>query len=300
MSSTRTPPAIQRPLNELRPFARKVREGRVRLGHPYSLCVKAAFAKAYDFAVYANKPAVKERAFFSVATLRGICEDIIVLGCLSRMPRSERERLTEELMMHDVFTRITVQTLFFKRERPYQTIVVSSAGTAAKIQSLEASIQAAWRSTGWNLKHGVLPQVRQLAERQGEPFLAALYDFLYRVTSGMVHFSPHVLLRSGWGKGKAVTFSVRNFDQYYAAFARTYSLYLLCVYFERFRRFLRPSKQDSAAVRLLREGLRKERRWPEIVTFEEMNLPPPRLQILAELARTASAMMGRRRPLVSL
>ena len=34
---------------------------------------------------------------------------------------------------------------------------------------------------GWNLTRGTIPQIRQIAERQGQPVLASLYDYLYPI-----------------------------------------------------------------------------------------------------------------------
>jgi hypothetical protein len=70
-------------------------------------------------------------------------------------------------------------------------------------------------------------------------------------------------------------------------FCRIYSVYLFCLYFELFGWFLRPSKEVRAAVARLRDLIHAEPRWPEIVTHEEMNIPPPKLNIFAELARAS-------------
>jgi hypothetical protein len=84
-----------------------------------------------------------------------------------------------------------------------------------------------------------------------------------------------VLLRSGWGDPPLFSYSPRHFNSYYEAVARTYSLLLFCLYFELFARFLRAVPTVRNSVSVLRRDLLLEPRWPEMVTFEEMNLELP-------------------------
>ena len=105
--------------------------------------------------------------------------------------------------------------------------------------------------------------------------LAKLYDYLYRLTSGTVHFSVGALLRTGWGPKPRCTFSVRHFALYYAAFARIYGAFLFCTYAELFPTILRPNKTDRARLGAIRASIQSVVRWPEMITFEEMNLPVP-------------------------
>ena len=124
-----------------------------------------------------------------------------------------------------------------------------------------------------------------MAEKSGVELLKFVYDFIYRLTSGAVHFNPQVLLRLGWGPFipstltlSKVTFSSNNMSSYYNAINQIYGSFLLSLYFELFEGFLLPNEKEKAAVVRLREYLLDERRWPEMVTFEELNLPPPVLQ----------------------
>ena len=85
---------------------------------------------------------------------------------------------------------------------------------------------------------------------------------------------------------------------YYLAVNRVYGGYLLCLYFEFFREFLEPNQKEENAVAELRKYLLEIPRWPEMITFEELNVSDPttkysigRLTTLAILKKaTCSAM----------
>ena len=74
-----------------------------------------------------------------------------------------------------------------------------------------------------------------------------------------------------------------------------YGLLLFCCYFELFGRFLRPNKRLSALVTELRFDLVGKFRWPEMVTFEEMNLRPPERDIPHYIYRYFDAHLRKRR-----
>lgn len=259
----------------LKPYMQKVAVGRSGKNQMFSLCIKASFAKCYEFNLLVRNRRETHEAFFWLPTLRGICEDVIVLNFIKGMPRTDREQLIGLLMSHDIHSRIDLQNKFFHDIRPQQP-VLRIKDVATKIADLESKIQVIWNAHGWpGLKRGTMPQIRQIAEKQKQPVLARLYDYLYRLTSGSVHFNVQSLLRSGWGSKKQWTFSTANFHPYYVAYARVYGAFLFCVYFEFFGRFLRPKADVSKTVSEIRKSLLTEWRWPEMVTFEEMNIKPP-------------------------
>ncbi|MBH0183558.1 MAG: hypothetical protein HP490_18295 [Nitrospira sp.] len=111
--------------------------------------------------------------------------------------------------------------------------------------------------------------------------LEPLYSYLYAATSIGVHFSPHILLRMGWG-GKPGdvgdetewTFTTNNFSQYYAEFNQVYALMVLLRFINGPAADILPPKAVSI-VATLKSCLDIPLRWPEDVTFEEMNLKGP-------------------------
>ena len=65
---------------------------------------------------------------------------------------------------------------------------------------------------------------------------------------------------------------------YYISLNQIYGTFLLCLYFEFFGRFLRPRQEEKVVIKELREYLQGIFRWPEMVTFEEMNIDVPKLK----------------------
>jgi len=264
----------------------------------YTLCVKASLAKCYEFNVAIRTRDQPSLAFFWAPALRGICEELIVLKFADKLPKDDRQNLIQLLMTHDVYSRIKSQDKFFSATRPQQPVLrVRDAETI--LGQTEAKIRKIWNSHGWpNLKYGTMPQIRQLAERQDQSVLATLYDYLYRFTSGTVHFSVQSLFRSGWGDSpECCKFSTTHFEPYFSAFALVYGAFLFCVYFESFGRTLRPNKKVVKIVSEIRKEIILEPRWPEMLTFEEMNLKPPddspilRLLLSAVQARETKSLL---------
>jgi hypothetical protein len=265
----------------LKPFVKRIAVGSARQSF-FTLCVKASLAKCFEFNLAVRSEKNLDESFFWMPALRGICEDLIVLNFVKTMPRSDRDKLILRLMAHDIHSRISLQDRFFKEIRIHQPVLrIKEVGN--QISALESEIQQIWKKHGWNLARGSMPQIRQIAERQGQPVLASLYDYLYRSTSAAVHFNVQSLLRSGWGPSKVeFTFSTKNFSRYFRSYARVYGAFLFCVYFEFFSRSLRPGSAVTRRVADIRKELLLAPRWPEMVTFEEMNLEPPKTNIILE------------------
>jgi len=256
-------------------YVAAVSQGRMRKGQLFPLCIRASFSKCYEFNLEAWNESASQGEFFSLPTLRGICEDLIVLNYLKSIPTKQRDLLLSKLMAHDVHTRLATQKGFFSTARPLQPVLNPQLSPAA-VTKLESEIQTVWRSHGWpNMNRGVMPPIRQIAEKQGGDILIKLYDFLYRLTSGTVHFSVGSLLRTGWGDPPHFTFSVKHFAGYYRAFSRVYGAFMFCSYFELFGRFLRPDNNTKRKVDVIRDSILSVVRWPEMITFEEMNIPVP-------------------------
>jgi hypothetical protein len=256
-------------------YVTTVSRGRMQKGMLFSLCVRASLSKCYEFNLYAWDEQNSQDVFFSLPTLRGICEELIVLNYVKDLPNSERDLLLSKLMAHDVHTKLTTQEAFFSVARPMQPILKAQLSPPA-VQTLEDEIRSIWRTHGWpHMNHGVLPPIRQIAEKHGGDVLAKLYDYLYRLTSGTVHFSVGALLRTGWGDKPECSFSVRHFKDYYTAFGQVYGAFMFCVYFELFALILRPGKTARPTIDAIRKSIQSLVRWPEMITFEEMNISVP-------------------------
>jgi hypothetical protein len=103
-----------------------------------------------------------------------------------------------------------------------------------------------------------------------------MYDDFYRITSDIVHFSPRVAMRSGWGPNpRDAKFATKNFARYYLNFAQCYSVYLFALLCKTFRRDLSLDSDFTDQIKQLEQLLDEQLRWPEAVTFEEMNVRGP-------------------------
>jgi len=283
------PLSISNLLKRLKPFMETAIECTFEPSTRYECCVRASLSKAYELACEAHARKKSRISFFLVPSLRSVCEDVIVLGFMAKIEVAERDELAQLLTMHELRDRFAVQAAFFDAVRPDQPILRLKD---TSLEEIEDRIRDIWKGNGWpGLRKRYMPSTRQIAEKHHLDLLTTVYDYLYRLTSGMVHFNPQVLLRSGWGEDPInVKFSPRNFDAYYLAFAQIYSLFLLCLYFELFGALLGISDKEISIVQQIRERLLEHPRWPEMVTYEEMNKSPPTGQeILRMLMRVHSA-----------
>lgn len=236
----------------------------------FSNVLKGCFLKSYEFAVLSHETLAPGVAFFVAPSLRGICEDFIALSYL-RQKRTlvERDELVEKRAKHQLQTAAEKQVAFFKRARPYQPVVALKEGVG--------------------FPESGLPKVRSMASAVG---LDDLYDFVYAITSDVVHFNPRIIIRNAWGDHPKFLHSTSNFDPYYRSFCRIYSLYFLCAFSNEFVADFELAPESVLVLTKLAAALESELRWPEAVTYEEMNLEPPS-DILRLLAKAAHRAKGR-------
>ncbi len=163
-----------------------------------------------------------------------------------------------------------VQWEFFKKNHPDQILYYAPDFPQQEIQQRD---QLRDLVTANGLKpsgsKASLPTVREMAVQSG---LAELYDYVYHATSSLVHFNPRILLRMGWGNLPDATYSVKNFVGYYKYFACFYGSYL----FVELSRWMIDSglleQEIESHLKEIIALLEGESRWPELVTFEEVNI----------------------------
>jgi Family of unknown function (DUF5677) len=225
-----------------------------------------------------------------------MCEDLIVLRFIGKMPPKDRQHLLIALSGQELASKVKLQDNFFTTIRPQQPVLrLKDVDNAIALS--EAAARAVWNRHGWpNLHKGAIPQIRQIAEKQGLHQLAVLYDYLYRLTSSGVHFNVQSLLRSGWGPTPAeFIFSAKNFHPYFADYCSLYGAFLFCLYFEFFGAVLRPTAKERAIIDDIRKDVIYTRRWPEMVTYEEMNQKPPTDDETMRMIVTAIQAVSRKR-----
>jgi Family of unknown function (DUF5677) len=247
---------------------------------------KGALVKAYDLVCYTHRiktRSQKESSFFVASALRGICEDLIALKFLRRLKRDEREEIVTIRMLMATAEASRKQAEFFKRRRPFQP-VLQFQPDAESIRGYKDRItQIGKESELWRTEQK-LPPIEQMANKVN---LRWLYDFIYSGTSEVVHFNPRIVLRSGWGPCSmpaghksshhplSAAFSTKNFWRYYLDFNRTYSLYLFILFVNTFKKDLSLNRTLVNNVRKMQVLLDDEIRWPELLTYEEMNQTEP-------------------------
>jgi hypothetical protein len=259
------------------------------IGNYYVTCLKAAISKCLDFNIAITSADVrKSDAFFYVAGLRGICEDLIVLRYLYTVDPLIRCEYLEALLGKNLAEGVSVQNKFFRENNPLQPLIgspfpIGNEDKDVQDAQIEANLIAArqkYDAAAGRLGLGRRPAVRTMATSIG---LVATYDFIYFLVSNYVHFNPASFLKFGWTKEKDrnFNFDVANMSDYYGATAIFYG----AVLFIGFANFIfRMDEFKRAKVK--RQIGRIERfigslhRWPEIVTFEEMNVRPPQFFLL--------------------
>ena len=268
-----TAEALADKLDPLRPFVKRTATVDFPFNSHFSTCLVSSFVRTFEFVELASKRE-PERALFLLPALRGITEDIIYFRFLSRVPSEARERVMDDMMGLGLQEKLEWQNAFFETFRPFQLVLPP---TNADKKEITERIRSFWLKNGWSSLHNrVTPPIRQIAQKSDSGLLEVVYDFIYRLTSDAVHFSPQILLRSGWGNLPTdVTFSSSHMGPYYVAVNRVYGGYLLCLYFEFFSEFLEPDQKEENAVAELRKYLLEIPRWPEMITFEELNVSDP-------------------------
>ena len=261
-------------ISPLKPFVERTSIVRFPKKKIFSTCLKASFVNIFEFIDMASKEEI-DNSFFLTPSLRRATEEIIYFRFLSRHPDKIRERLIKDMMALEVLRNLEYQDVFFSRFRPFQSVIPRQN---SDISQIEDRIRSFWRTNGWKNLSRISPRIDQIAEKSDPGLLDVVYNFIYRLTSSTVHFNPQILLRSGWGDKsmKEIKVSSGNMGPYYTSLNQIYGSFLLCLYFEFFGRFLIPRQEEKLTIRELREHLQGRFRWPEMVTFEEMNIDMPK------------------------
>ena len=253
----------------------------------YSVVTRAAFAKSFDFTHWTLRQETDtSMSFWVVATLRGIVEDIIVLSAIKSLSPHDRSQLLSAWMSADLIEGTKAQAAFFSTSDRFQAVIRPQPTADTDLSKLHSTMNDIWRSNNLRPGSNGKGNIRSLAVSAG---LSDVYEYFYKLASRLVHFSPSILLRSGWGDMEGQTIQARfrptNFDRYYTAVAKSYSALLLAEFIERFAFELSLSNRFSSAAQDIRDEL-KQTRLPELITYEEMNLRPPNV-----LSRAIEAMV---------
>ena len=240
-------------------------------GHMLEALIQAATSKCVEFNIAANRKITHtEMPFFLMSTLRGICEDLIWLTYLARMEKRKAEELIGHLFQRGTMEGLSVQRRFFEANNPIQPILSLNADDEKQsAQKARNKRREFWESI--QIQHDG-PKVKDIAKDVG---LISTYEFIYFSASNFVHFNPNALLRTGWGLERGpFTFSIRHFNNYYRSFSSFYGAVLFVGFQASFGTDHFKYALDTQIDQLI-ELIGHVHRWPEIITFEEMNQRPP-------------------------
>ena len=137
-----------------------------------------------------------------------------------------------------------------------------------EIENADSNLNNLWSRHGFKRR----PTIRALSRRVN---LKTTYDYVYHMTSNYVHFNPPHLLKTGWGPSSGpFVFSVDHFRRYHIDVSRFLGAIIFLGYVIMFPDTLTP-RLSQEYVETVTQTLGSNVRWPEIVTFEEMNQEPP-------------------------
>jgi hypothetical protein len=199
---------------------------------------------------------------------------LIVFSFVGKLSKADRDILMHAIALRSIDERLGKQSKFFKHVKREQMLLNPQAMVPLRAQ-ITANLEGIHKKHNWTVgRHSTLPSTAFMARKTD---LQWLYDYVFAGTSSLVHFDPGQLMRMGWGplgEGPMV-FDIKNFNVYYQRFGEFYSLLLLIGLFKR----TLFSKEFQNDVRQIIEAIEAELmdtlRWPELITFEEMNQPPP-------------------------
>jgi hypothetical protein len=275
---------IEKSLIQIEPFIKSLSEfsDSTTQYSQFQSLIRSSLVKNYEFLRLVYLDEKFESYFFVTSFLRGIVEDIIVLESIHQLPSEKREILLRGMHLLEVQERILKQWDFFQKYRPFQPVI----NKGYSFDDARTDVQNIWRENGWpNFEvkaKSNIPSTIQLAQKLAPGILDLLYEFIYRLSSSTVHFSPQTLLRMNWGNvdsenNLSGTISINHMANYHKAFCRIYGALLFSFYFEFFPEEVGSTATEGAIVIEIRKNLLSEPRWPEMITFEEMNLPVPEL-----------------------
>jgi hypothetical protein len=246
----------------------------IPLDRYFKCALRASFVRAYQFAAYCNKIKVEDAnqgSFYMAGALRGSCEELIALKYISQLLPELRDEVIEIEMLSAVDKAAREQIAFFKKERRSQQVFQPYWNLQVISKKQDRLVEIAKGTRLWkpHPKKKNLPNIAEMAQKLG---MTEVYNFLFRVTSDVVHFNPRISLRNGWGpdpsNGK---FSTDNFAKYYLEFCQVYSVSLFTMFARAFAADLSLTTGFQATVTELENDLQNLPVWPPALTSEEMN-----------------------------
>ena len=241
----------------------------------YKITLSAALVKCFEFMILSANHDNDSKIYFTLGSLRGICEDFIVLTFLKNLDQQERDKAIETTMNLKVHESLKSQKLFFDNERDFQPVLQPIDKNEELIEKYKLELKDIGERTGTWSKKTPMPKTHNIAETLG---LKDFYQYFYTLSSETVHFNPRILLRMGWCEKDDIEnfqFSTENFSNYYKDYGLVCSTLLFIRFSKQFSDLLELPSEFIDSVERLEGELKEILRWPEPVTFEEMIIEGP-------------------------
>lgn len=237
----------------------------------FNFLIMSSFVKALEIAVIINKSVFSDNSFLYLSNLRGTCEELITLKFIKdKIAESDRNILIESILNSQQANDIITQYAFLQKYRPFQPTL---NGSKSKRNDEKVKISVVLERNGFK-PNSKLPPIEQLASATG---ISEFYDFMYRASSSFVHFNPRTMMRTVWyDKENVYHFSLSNFNNYYWDFSSFYSVYQLLIIYKEFGTIVDSTKSILEEIDELKNTFKYRTHYPEIVTFEELNLKRPK------------------------
>lgn len=133
-------------LDGLQPIVSEITRATIGEKGIFGCALRASIAKSYEFTSLAYQEPPPAQGFFITATLRGICEDLIVFTFLDGLGADERNKALSLLMSLNLAEGVKAQSEFFAAMRPWQPVVQLSKNNSDKEQELRAlSAKLGWK-----------------------------------------------------------------------------------------------------------------------------------------------------------
>jgi len=235
----------------------------------FKLIVKSSFIKQLEILHLLSTENKDRSKILFIPLLRGSCEDLIALKYIKHIFGLKSNRLVRLQVTLGINKSLSQQKLFFNKYRPNQIVLTEAENVLT--QKAKKEYEELLKSKGITGKK--LPSTEIMAK---EIELTDLYEFIFRGTSDFVHFNNGILARMAW-KNKLGNFhiSINNFNEYYSSFSYFYSAFVFSFFCETFKSEVRLSTSDWEIIKKMKTLIESEAFWPEIVTFEEMNIRRP-------------------------
>jgi len=233
--------------------------------------LRVAFCKCIQLNQMIHESINNDNSFLYLPNIRGICEEIIVLKFIDDLiSDSDKDILLLSMSKLTIAKELREQELFIRKYRPAQPVLKEDFANNFKGEEISEVLNRN------GINGNKMPPTAQMADRIG---LKELYDYLYRGSCSFVHFNPRIMQRTIWAEKnstKVYKTSITNFHKYYFSFSSFYCSYLLVLLYKYFGHYFHLSTEHVKIFVEIKEFIRRTRHYPELVTFEEVDLKRPK------------------------